>query len=91
MSAIRIRQGDCLFVLFEDLQRQARTVRPYDAGARAAWVSAAGEVLASVPDADQRMSWAIYLAASLPLPGCPLNLLAGLLLSAAAEVKRCTA
>lgn len=91
MSAIRIRPGDCLFVLFEDLQQQARTVRPYDADARTAWMSAASDVLAQVPDADQRMSWSIYLAASLPLPGCPVTLLSGLLLSAAAEVKRCTA
>ena len=82
---VRIREGDCLFVLFLDLRSQARTIRPYDADAREGWLTACADLLAQVPDDWQRASWAYFLALDLNLIGSPLNLVMGLLLARAAQ------
>lgn len=62
----RLQPTDCLTMLYEDLRRQARTVSLCDADGREAWKRACIEVLAAVPDLDQRAAWAIMLADALP-------------------------
>ncbi len=85
----RLQTGDVLYVLFEELCAQARTIRLWDADRRDGWFAACAAVLAAVPDGIQRLAWAYQLAQALPPIGMPLCLVVAELLSRAQEVARC--
>jgi hypothetical protein len=81
----RIRAGDCLYALYTDLQSQARGLPPWDAAARERWLDSCAGLLAAVPDAAQRASWAYWLASALRGFGPPICVLAGHLLARASR------
>lgn len=87
-EAPRIREGDCLAVVYADLRRQAKHVQLHDADAREQWVSACGDLLAQVPDEPQRASWSYFLARDLNLVGCPMHCVVERLLDRAQQVRR---
>lgn len=81
----RIGLTDCLSVMRLDLERQAKTVKPWDADHFPGWVAACGEVLAQVPCELQRISWAWSLAQAVlrGIVGIPHDLMTGFLLRSA--------
>lgn len=85
----RLREGDCLSELRRDLERQAATVKPWEADEWAGWVRACAELLAAVPDELQRIAWAWSLTQALlrKIVGIPQDLAIGLLLRKAAEIR----
>ena len=85
----RVTEGDCLSELRKDLERQAATVKPWQADEWAGWMRACGDLLAAVPDELQRIAWAWSLAQPVlrSIVGIAPNLLIGTLLSKAAERK----
>lgn len=82
MIATRLRPQDCLSACFVDLLAVARTLRPWEGEARQSWTDASRDVLEAVPDADQRVAWAVQLASAFAhtMPGVPLYLVVGMLL-----------
>ena len=87
--SMRLRETDCLSEIRKDLERQAATVKPWEADEWPRWIEACGELLAAVPDELQRVAWAWSLAQPVlrSIVGLPPNLLIGTLLSKAAERK----
>lgn len=61
----RIKPCDALYWLLLDLRQAAPTVAN-NGDCFMGWIAAAVDVLACVPDAAQRMSWAYMLAIALP-------------------------
>ncbi len=85
----RIQPTDALFSLFDDLCAQAQVVRPWDADRREAWMAACVDVLAVVPDYEQRVAWAISLSMRLSVVGQPIQCVVQLLLARVEEAQRC--
>jgi hypothetical protein len=85
----RLREGDCLSEMRKDLERQAATIKPWDADHFPNWVQAGGELLAAVPCEYQRVAWAWSLTQALlhNIVGIPQDTVIGLLLSKAAALK----
>lgn len=86
----RLREGDCLAELRKDLERQAVTVRPWEADEWAGWLRACAELLAAVPDELQRIAWAWSLAQPVlrSIVGISQELLMGTLLSKAEMIRK---
>lgn len=85
-----IRERDCLAQLRRDLERQAKTVKPWEADEWAAWVRACAELLAAVPDELQRVAWAWSLGQPVlrSVVGISQEILMGLLLSRAEMIRK---
>lgn len=83
----RIKDGDALAYLRDDLAWVARDVAGQREGF-AGWFSASVDLLACVPDVDQRMSWAYRLVVALPPIGAQPPEVLRELLRLAEEVRR---
>ena len=86
----RLHERDCLAEMRRELERQAATVKPWQADEWAAWMRACGELLAAVPDDLQRISWAWSLAqpVTVSIVGIAPDLLIGTLLAKANEYSK---
>jgi len=86
----RLREHDCLAELRMDLERQAATVKPWQADEWAGWTRACGELLAAVPDETQRVAWAWSLAQPVlrTIVGLSQEILMGSLLSKAEQIRK---
>lgn len=86
----RLREGDCLSELRKDLERQAATVRPWEADEWLGWIRACAELLAAVPDELQRIAWAWSLGQPVlrSIVGVSQELLMGTLVSTAEMIRR---
>ena len=84
----RILPGDALACVLEDLQAAA-AVASLTAEGFGRWFASAVELLASVPDRDQRLSWAYCLAQGLAGGAKWRVVVLGDLLRFAEEVRRC--
>lgn len=86
----RLRENDCLAEMRMDLERQAATVLPWYADEWQAWVQACGDLLAQVPDELQRVAWAWSLGQPVwvRIVGLPQDMLTGLLLSKAEQIRK---
>lgn len=86
----RLREGDCLSELRRDLERQAATVKPWEADEWAAWTRACAELLAAVPDELQCIAWAWSLAQPVlrSIVGVSQEMLIGTLLSKAEMIRK---
>jgi len=89
MTSMRLRETDCLAEIRKDLERQAATVKPWQADEWAGWVRACGELLAAVPDELQRVAWAWSLAQPVlrSIVGISQPMLVGALLTRAQDRK----
>lgn len=61
----RIRPGDILYTMLEDLCHEAMRLEIHDADAREGWRAHCVQLLAAVPDPMQRLAWAMSLAQAL--------------------------
>lgn len=86
----RISERDCLAQLRRDLERQAATVKPWEADEWAGWVRACAELLAVVPDEAQRIAWAWSLGQPVrrAIVGISQDILMGTLLSKAEMIRK---
>lgn len=86
----RLSERDCLAQLRRDLERQAATVKPWQADEWAAWMRACAELLAAVPDELQRVNWAWSLARPVlrTIVGISQEILMGSLLSKAEQIRK---
>lgn len=88
METRRIQPGDALAVLLDDLVRTAPTAA-LTAEDFVRWFTAAVDLLACVPDQDQRMAWAYQLVVPLPFGRTWACAVLGDLLRFAEEVRLC--
>ena len=86
----RIGERDCLARMRRDLERQAKTVKPWQADEWAGWVRACAELLAAVPDELQRVAWAWSLGQPVlrSIVGLSQEMLTGMLLSKAEQIRK---
>ena len=61
----RIREGDILYRMFDELCRDAMTVKLYDGDGRETWKTHCLQLLAACPDLAQRLAWQMTLAQAL--------------------------
>lgn len=61
----RIRPNDALALVLEDLERWAGRLAPGSPEV-SSWAQASVDLLAAVPAAEQRVAWALVLAAACP-------------------------
>ena len=61
-DTMRLREGDVLATMHQELCKTALHLKPYDCDARQAFVDAARQLLDAVPSASQRLAWSIQLA-----------------------------
>lgn len=71
-----LARRDCLHDLYRDLACTATRLDPWDADAREGWLAACAQLLAAVPDRDQRAIWTVWLAESFNVHDLPLQLVA---------------
>lgn len=86
----RLSERDCLAQLRRDLERQAATVKPWEADEWSGWVRACAELLAVVPDELQRVAWAWSLGQPVlrSIVGLSQEMLTGTLLSKAEMIRK---
>lgn len=71
----RIREGDALAELYQELLAQGVRLKPWECDEREAWFDHCRQLLAAVQDQAQRISWLVKLsqAFQLTMPGTPLE------------------
>jgi hypothetical protein len=80
-ETVRIPPNDCLATWRMELERSAFSLTPWHASGQCAWMDAAVDLLASVPDMGQRCAWTLSLAGAFAARfGLPVELIAGYLL-----------
>ena len=71
------RSQDVLDIMIAELQVEAFTVPIYDGDRREQWLSRCRQVLAAIPDPEQRAGQALSFALGLALRGIPSELILG--------------
>lgn len=86
----RISEHDCLAAIRCDLERQAATVKPWQADEWQGWMQACGELLVQVPDELQRVAWAWSMGQPVlrRIVGLPHDMLTGVMLARAAAIRK---